>query len=104
MLSNKKSPLFVKTLFWNVYEALSSIKSNKLRVGLTAAIISIGISSLVGILTSIDGIQNSVSNSFSELVAKFLCSSFSPLISFTFVISNSRNVFTCLAFSSPSNA
>lgn len=67
MLSNKKSPLFVKTLFWNVYEALSSIKSNKLRVGLTAAIISIGISSLVGILTSIDGIQNSVSNSFSEL-------------------------------------
>ena len=67
MLSNKKSPLFVKTLFWNVYEALSSIKSNKLRVGLTAAIISVGISSLVGILTSIDGIQNSVSNSFSEL-------------------------------------
>ena len=34
---------------------------------MTSAIISIGISSLVGILTSIDGIQQSVSSSFSEL-------------------------------------
>lgn len=48
-------------------EALESIKSNKLRVFLTAAIISIGISSLVGILTSIDGIKSSVSDSFSDL-------------------------------------
>ena len=48
-------------------EAYSSIKSNKLRVLLTAAIISIGIASLVGILTSIDGIKKSVSDSFSEL-------------------------------------
>ena len=48
-------------------EAIESIKSNKLRVFLTASIISIGISSLVGILTSIDGIKNSVSDSFSDL-------------------------------------
>jgi putative ABC transport system permease protein len=52
---------------WNLLEAVSSIRSNKLRVFLTAAIISIGIASLVGILTSIDGIKNSVSDSFSEL-------------------------------------
>ena len=52
---------------WNLLEAYSSIKSNKLRVLLTAAIISIGIASLVGILTSIDGIKKSVSDSFSEL-------------------------------------
>ena len=48
-------------------ESLASIKSNKLRVFLSAAIISIGISSLVGILTSIDGIKSSVTDSFSSL-------------------------------------
>ena len=64
--SNKLS-IFFKTFLWNISEAFSSIKSNKLRVLLTSAIISIGISSLVGILTSIDGIQQSVSSSFSEL-------------------------------------
>jgi len=52
---------------WNLLEAYSSIKSNKLRVLLTSAIISVGIASLVGILTSIDGIKKSVSDSFSEL-------------------------------------
>lgn len=58
---------FILNLNWNLLEAYSSIKSNKLRVLLTAAIISIGIASLVGILTSIDGIKKSVSDSFSEL-------------------------------------
>ncbi len=58
---------FLASINWNVLEAISSIKSNKLRVFLTAAIISIGIASLVGILTSIDGIRKSVSDSFSEL-------------------------------------
>ena len=47
---------YFKNINWNLLEAFSSIKSNKLRVFLTAAIISIGIASLVGILTSIDGI------------------------------------------------
>ena len=50
-----------------ILESLSSIKSNKLRVFLSAAIISIGISSLVGILTSIDGVKSSVTDSFSSL-------------------------------------
>lgn len=63
----KKLLNFLQNLNWNILEAYSSIKSNKLRVLLTAAIISIGIASLVGILTSIDGIKKSVSDSFSEL-------------------------------------
>ncbi|MEP0367492.1 MAG: ABC transporter permease [Cyclobacteriaceae bacterium] len=51
----------------NVKEGLNSIKGNKLRTILTAAIIAIGITSLVGILTAIDGIQNSIDSSFSNL-------------------------------------
>lgn len=53
----------------NVFEGLRSIKSNLLRTILTALIISLGITSLVGILTAIDGIQSSVDNSFSGLGA-----------------------------------
>jgi hypothetical protein len=44
----------------NVDEGLRSIQSNLLRTVLTAMIIAIGITSLVGILTAIEGIQNSV--------------------------------------------
>lgn len=53
----------------NIDESLKSIQSNLLRTVLTALIIAIGISSLVGILTAIDGIQNSVNNSFADLGA-----------------------------------
>lgn len=53
----------------NLKEGIKSIKSNKLRTFLTAALISIGITSLVGILTAIDGIQNSIDSSFSSLGA-----------------------------------
>ncbi len=53
----------------NVKEGLNSIKANKLRSILTAAIIAIGIMSLVGILTAIDGIQGSINSSFSNLGA-----------------------------------
>lgn len=53
----------------NINEGLNSIKANKLRSVLTAAIIAIGIMSLVGILTAIDGIQGSINNSFSNLGA-----------------------------------
>jgi len=53
----------------NVREGIKSIKANKLRTVLTAGIISIGIMSLVGILTAIDGIQNSINSSFSNLGA-----------------------------------
>ncbi len=51
----------------NVKEGLRSINANKLRTILTAAIIAIGITSLVGILTAIDGIQASINDSFSNL-------------------------------------
>ncbi|PWJ58743.1 putative ABC transport system permease protein [Dyadobacter jejuensis] len=53
----------------NVEEGLRSIQSNLLRTVLTALIIAIGITSLVGILTAIDGIQSSVDSSFADLGA-----------------------------------
>lgn len=51
----------------NVREGIRSIKSNRLRTILTATIVAIGITSLVGILTAIDGIQASLDNSFANL-------------------------------------
>jgi putative ABC transport system permease protein len=53
----------------NIDEGIRSIKSNSLRTVLTALIIAIGITSLVGILTAIEGIQNSVNSSFADLGA-----------------------------------
>ncbi|MFN9863847.1 MAG: ABC transporter permease, partial [Bacteroidota bacterium] len=53
----------------NVKEGLRSVKANMLRSVLTACIIAIGITSLVGILTAIDGIEYSVSESLSSLGA-----------------------------------
>ncbi|CAG5067932.1 Macrolide export ATP-binding/permease protein MacB [Dyadobacter sp. CECT 9623] len=53
----------------NVDEGLRSIQSNLLRTVLTALIIAIGITSLVGILTAIEGIQSSVNSSFADLGA-----------------------------------
>ena len=51
----------------NIREGLRSINANLLRSILTALIVAIGITSLVGILTAIDGIQNSVNDNLSEL-------------------------------------
>ncbi|MGK6350571.1 ABC transporter permease [Parapedobacter sp. DT-150] len=51
----------------NVKLSLQSISSNKLRTFLTALIIAIGITALVGILTSIDAIKNSLTDSFSAM-------------------------------------
>ncbi|WP_128546738.1 ABC transporter permease [Larkinella soli] len=56
-------------LLENIREGLRSIVSNRLRTILTSLIIAIGITSLVGILTAIDGIQSSVDNSFAGLGA-----------------------------------
>jgi putative ABC transport system permease protein len=56
-------------LLENIREGLRSIAANQLRSVLTAAIIAIGITSLVGILTAIDGIQNSVTSSLDGLGA-----------------------------------
>ena len=56
-------------LIENIREGLRSIAGNRLRTILTSLIIAIGITSLVGILTAIDGIQNSVNSSFAGLGA-----------------------------------
>ncbi len=56
-------------LLENVKEGLRSVKANMLRSVLTALIVAIGITSLVGILTAIDGIEYSVSESLSSLGA-----------------------------------
>ena len=53
----------------NFREGLRSIAGNRLRTILTSLIIAIGITSLVGILTAIDGIQSSVDSSFAGLGA-----------------------------------
>ncbi|SFD92313.1 ABC transporter permease [Spirosoma endophyticum] len=53
----------------NIREGLRSIAGNRLRTILTSLIIAIGITSLVGILTAIDGIQSSVDSSFAGLGA-----------------------------------
>ncbi len=53
----------------NIKEGLRSVKANMLRSVLTALIVAIGITSLVGILTAIDGIEYSVSQSLSSLGA-----------------------------------
>ena len=51
----------------NFKVALQSIGSNRLRTFLTALIIAIGITALVGILTSIDAMQSSLTESFSAM-------------------------------------
>jgi putative ABC transport system permease protein len=53
----------------NVKLAMQSISSNKLRTFLTALIIAIGLTALVGILTSIDAIKGSLNNTFSSMGA-----------------------------------
>ncbi|WP_323756158.1 ABC transporter permease [Roseivirga sp.] len=53
----------------NVREGIKSIKSNTLRTILTGLIIAIGITSLVGMLTAVDGIQSEIEASMSGLGA-----------------------------------
>ncbi|GAA5021084.1 ABC transporter permease [Marivirga lumbricoides] len=53
----------------NIREGIRSVKGNRLRTILTALIIAIGIMSLVGILTAIEGIQSSVGSNFASLGA-----------------------------------
>ena len=56
-------------LIENIKEALKSVKVNLLRTILTGTIIAIGIMSLVGMLTAIDGIKAQIADSFSGLGA-----------------------------------
>lgn len=54
-------------LIENIKEGLRSVQANLLRSILTALIVAIGIMSLVGILTAIDGIEYSVNESLASL-------------------------------------
>jgi putative ABC transport system permease protein len=54
-------------LLENIREGLRSVRANLLRSVLTALIVAIGITSLVGILTAIDGIEASVNESLQSL-------------------------------------
>lgn len=53
----------------NVRIAFTAIAANKLRTGLTALIIAIGITALVGILTSIDALEKSLTETFQSMGA-----------------------------------
>lgn len=54
-------------LLENIKEGLRSVQANMLRSVLTALIVAIGITSLVGILTAIDAIEQSVNDSLASL-------------------------------------
>ncbi|HTE30729.1 MAG TPA: ABC transporter permease, partial [Chryseolinea sp.] len=54
-------------LIENIKEGLRSVQANLLRSVLTSLIVAIGITSLVGILTAIDGIEASVNDSLASL-------------------------------------
>src|SRR5436190_17252382 len=49
--------------------AFRTIKSNKLRTGITVAIIAFGIMALIGIITAIQAMNQSIKESFSTLGA-----------------------------------
>jgi len=51
----------------NLRIALNAVGGNKLRTSLTAGIIAIGIAALVGILTSIDALEKSLTDTFSSM-------------------------------------
>jgi putative ABC transport system permease protein len=53
----------------NIKLSLQSIRGNKLRTFLTALIIAVGLMALVGILTSIDAIKNSLTSAFTSMGA-----------------------------------
>ncbi|MEA3317135.1 MAG: ABC transporter permease [Bacteroidota bacterium] len=61
----KKIQLYIE----NIKISLSSIRSNLLRTTLTIFIIAFGIMALVGILTAIDSIKNTISNQFTSMGA-----------------------------------
>ena len=49
--------------------AFSTVKSNKLRTGITVAIIAFGIMALIGIITAIQAMNQSITESFSSMGA-----------------------------------
>jgi hypothetical protein len=63
-LYNHSDMKFGTLFFVNLKIALQSIRSNLLRTILTVCIIAVGITALVGILTAIDSITNSITKEF----------------------------------------
>jgi putative ABC transport system permease protein len=57
------------TLKDSFFLAYATVKSNKLRTGITVAIIAFGIMALIGIITAIQAMNQSVSESFSSMGA-----------------------------------
>lgn len=53
----------------NLLTALRSLSSNKMRAGLTVAIISLGIMSLIGMVTALSGIENALKSNFASIGA-----------------------------------
>ncbi len=51
----------------NIRQGFGSLKSHKVRAVITASIIAIGITALVGILTSIDAMNNAISKTMSKM-------------------------------------
>ena len=49
--------------------AFRTVKSNKLRTGITVAIIAFGIMALIGIITAIEAMNQSLTQSFSTMGA-----------------------------------
>lgn len=60
---------YLQLILENVKVAFGSIRSQWLRAILTMLIIAIGITALVGILTSIDGIKSSITSNFTSMGA-----------------------------------
>lgn len=58
-----------RLLIENIYIALRAIKGQLLRTSLTILIIAIGITALVGILTAIDAIKQSINSNFTSMGA-----------------------------------
>jgi len=61
---------FWKLFMFALLESQNGLRQSKVRAGLTVALIAIGLMSLVGVLTAIDSIQNSVSTNLATLGAE----------------------------------
>lgn len=67
--NNNSNMKFGALFFENLRIAIQSIRSNLLRTILTVLIIAVGITALVGILTAIDSIKNSITKEFTFMGA-----------------------------------
>ena len=57
----------MKNLLFNIILAFRAIRNNRLRSGITIAVIGLGITALVGILTGIEVMKVAISSSFSSM-------------------------------------